>query len=129
MSGVASRLNVEIRIIARRALRLHGIILIVGSQLLYLIVDILANEVALFDPSRLSGSGTNFDEVTIVVEDFDAVAILDDSGLLIDGSDVIAQVGLDSGDVGDFEDASATVFAAREKECIGKAEHERCGSK
>jgi len=112
MSGVASRFDVEVRVIPGRALRLYGIILIVGSQLLDLIVDILADEIALLDPSCLSGSGANFHEVTVVVEDFDAVAILDDSGLLVDGSDVIAKVGLDSGHISDFEDASAAVPTA-----------------
>jgi hypothetical protein len=62
--------------------------------------------------------------VAIVVENFDAVTVLDDAGFFVDGGDVIAQVGLDSGDVGDFENASATALAADEKHRAGETEND-----
>ncbi len=62
--------------------------------------------------------------MAIVVENFDAVTVLDDAGFLVDGGDVIAQVGLDSGDVGDFENAPATALAADEKRRAGETEND-----
>ena len=73
--GFASRLDVKIRVVARHSRRLHGIVGVVGGQLLQLIEDLLADEIALFHPSHLAGRGAHLDEVAVVVEHFDAVAI------------------------------------------------------
>ena len=53
--GFASRFYVEIRVIAGRSLRRTGIVLIVRGQFLDLIVDLLAHQEALLDPSGHAG--------------------------------------------------------------------------
>src|ERR1700722_18024172 len=112
MFGVASRLDVQIGVIASRALRLHGIVLIVRGQLLDTVVDILTDEESLLDPSCRAVRGSHLDEVAIMVKHFDAIAVLDDSGLLINRRDPIAQHGLYSGNVADLENASSATVTA-----------------
>jgi hypothetical protein len=51
-----------------------------------------------------------------MVEDFDAVSVFYYSGFVVDGGYAVAQDGLDSGNVGDFEDASAVAMARGEKD-------------
>jgi hypothetical protein len=116
MLGVASRLDVQVGVVAGGSLRLHGIVPVVGGELLDLVVDLLTYEVALFDPSGGAGCGADFDEAAVVVEDFDAVAVFYDSGFFVDGGYAVAKDGLDSGNVGDFEDASAVAVAGGEQD-------------
>jgi hypothetical protein len=59
-----------------------------------------------------------------MIEHFDAVAILYDSRLFVDLGDAIAEEGLDSGDVSDFEDASAIAMAGGKYLRDGQAERE-----
>jgi hypothetical protein len=75
------------------------------------IINVRADEVALFDPTHFSRGGTDFYEMAVVVENFNPVAVLDDPRFFVDGGDVIPQVGLDSRNVSNFEDASAAAFA------------------
>ena len=120
----------EIGIVARHTLRLNGIVLIARRQLLNLIVDILAHQIALFDPSRFAACGAHFDEAPVMVEHLDALAIFHDARFFVDRSYMIAQVGLDAGDIRDFEHASASAIAAREGERAGEAQrHYRPSSK
>jgi hypothetical protein len=116
MFGVASRLYVQVGVVAGCALRLHGIVPVVRGQLLNLIVDILTYEVALFHPSHCAGRGAHFDEAAIVVEDFDAFSIFYHTGFFVDRGHVVAEDGLDSGNVGDLENASAAAVACGEKD-------------
>jgi hypothetical protein len=95
---------------------LHGIGLVIGGEFLDAIVDILTDKVALFHPSRFAVGGANFYEVAIMVENFDAVSVLDDPGFFVDGGNVIAQVGLNSGDVGDFKNASSATMTTDEEQ-------------
>jgi hypothetical protein len=53
--------------------------------------------------------------VAVVVEDFHAVAVFYYSGFFVDGCHPVAEDGLDSGNVGDLEDASAAAVARGEK--------------
>ncbi len=126
MLGIAPGLYVKIGVVARDSLSLDGIVQVIGGELLQLVIDLLADEVALLHPSHLAGCGADLDEAAVVVEDFDAVSIFDQAGFFVDGGDAVAQVDLDSGDVGDFEDASAGVFAGDEREGDGGAE-QGCG--
>jgi hypothetical protein len=64
--------------------------------------------------------------VAVVIEDFDAVSVLDEADFLIDGGDAVAQVDLDSGDVGDFEDAATAMPAGDEGKGACGAEND-CG--
>jgi len=113
MFGVSSRLDMQIRIVARRALRLHRIIQVVRSQLLNLVIHRLADEIALLHPSRGAGGSAHLDEMTVSLQHFHAIAILDDSSFLVDCGDMIAQDGLHSRDVSDLEHPTATAIAGR----------------
>ncbi len=66
-------------------------------------------------PADLAAGGADLDEAAIVVEHFDAVAVFYDAGFLVDGGDMIAQDDLHAGDIADFENAVATVFAGEER--------------
>ena len=98
--GFAARFDVQIRVIARCSLGLHRIVLIIRGQLLDLIVDLLADQVALLDPSGHAGGGAYFNEAAVMVENFDAVAILYYSGFFEHSSHVVAQDGLNGGNIG-----------------------------
>ena len=111
MFGIASGLDMQIRIVACYALRLHGIIRVIRGQLLDLIENILTDEITLFHPSHRAGRGTHFDKMAVMVEHFHALAIFYYSGFFVDGGHVVAEVGLNSGDVSDFLRASATAIA------------------
>ena len=113
MFGVAPRLNVQVGFIARRALRLHGIVLVLRGQLLDAIEDLLAGQKALLDPSRRAACSAHFGEAPVVVEHFHALAVLYHSGFFIHRRNVVAQVGLHAGNVGDLQHASASAIAAR----------------
>jgi hypothetical protein len=75
----------------------------------------LSDEITLLDPSCNSSCGAHFDEAAIVIEDFDAISVLDGSNLLVNLRDLIAEDGLNSGNVGDFKNASAAAIASGEK--------------
>jgi hypothetical protein len=57
-----------------------------------------------------------------MIEHLDAVAIFHKSGFFEDGGNAVAEDNLDSGDVGDFEYASAAVLAGHQREGYGGAE-------
>ena len=111
MFGFAAGFDVQIGVIARCPRGLHRIVLIIRGQLLDLIVDLLADQVALLDPSSDASGGADFDEAAIMVENFDAVSVLYDSGFFENSSHVVAQGGLDGGNVGGFEDVFAAAIA------------------
>jgi len=115
MLGLSSRFDMQVGVITGHACGLHGSVCAVGGQLLQLIVDLLADQIALLHPSHLAGGGSDLHEVAIMVENFDAVAVFYDADFVIGDGDPVAQVDLHSGNVSDFEDASAGVFAAREQ--------------
>jgi hypothetical protein len=131
MLGLASGLDVKVGVVARDALCLHGIVGVIGSEILELIENLLADKVALLHPSDLPGRSADLDEATIVVEDLDAVSILDEASLFVDGGDAIAEIDLNSRDVRHFEDATARVATGRQN---GEQEHktrdaQRCGER
>ena len=111
MFGIASRLNVQVGVVARDALRLHRIVLAVRGELLDAIENLLTDEVALLYPSCRAGCSADFNEVAIVVKHFHAITIFHHSSFFVHRSYVVAKDGLDSGDVGDFEDAAAAAIA------------------
>src|ERR1700722_4133437 len=115
MFRIASWLDVKIGVVARRALRLNRIVVTVGGQLLYLIENILTDEEALLHPSGGTGDGAYFYKVTIVVEDFHAVAIFYAPRFFVNGRDVVAQDCLHRGNIVHLKDASASTIAAREE--------------
>src|ERR1700674_417664 len=115
MFRIAPRFDVQIRVVARHSPSLHGIVLVVGGQLLDLIEDFLADEVALFHPSRRAACGAHFDEAAVMVEHFHALAILHHSSFFIHRSHMVAQCGLNAGNVGDLKHASAPAIACRQK--------------
>jgi hypothetical protein len=115
MFSLASWFDVQIGVIAGCALRLHWIVLIVGGQFLDLIVDLLADEVALFDPSRNAGCGAYFDEAAVVVEYFDTIAVFNDSGFFEYRSYVIAQDRLWGRNVVGFEDVFMAAVAGGQR--------------
>ena len=94
---------------------LHWIVLIVRRQLLNLIVNFLADEIALFDPSRDAGCSAHLDEAAIVVKHFNAVAIFHHSGFLIDRCNAVAEDGLHSRNVGNLEHAATAAIAGWEQ--------------
>ena len=116
MFGIAPRFDVQIRVIARHAPSLHGIVLVVRGQLLDLIEDFLTDKVALLHPSRRAVCSAHFDEAAVMVEHFHALAILHHSGFFIHRSHVVAQCGLNAGNVGDLEHAPAAAIARGRKE-------------
>ena len=79
------------------------------------VVDLLADEVALLDPSHLAGGGANLGKVTVVIEDFDAVSVFDEADLFVDSGDTVAEDNLNSGNVGGFEDVRRSVCRPRRK--------------
>lgn len=109
--GFAAGFDVQIGVIAGCSLGLHRIVLIIRGQLLDLIVDLLADQVALLDPAGDAGCGAHFDEAAIMVENFDAVSVLYYSGFLEHGSHVVAQDGLNGGNVGGFQHVFAAAIA------------------
>ena len=122
MFRVAPWFDVQIRIVARRALRLHGIVLVVRGQLLDPIEDFLTDEVALLHPSRHTGCGAHFDKVAIMVKHFHALAVLHHSSFFIHRRHAVAQVGLNAGNVGDLQHVPAAAIAARKKHRAGQTE-------
>ncbi len=110
MFGIASRFDVQIRIVASCSLRLHGIILVVGGQLLDLIEDGLTYKVTLFHPSHDAGCGAYLDEAAVMVEHLDAVAILHHSSFFVHGGNAIAQDGLHAGNVRNLEHVAASAI-------------------
>jgi hypothetical protein len=90
---------------------LHGIVLVIRSQLLDLIENILTDQVPLLDPSRYTGCGAHFDEMAIVVENFYALAIFHDSGFFIYCRHVVAEIGLNGGNVSCLLRAASTTIA------------------
>src|SRR5437879_12935142 len=113
MFGVAPRFNVQIRVVAGHAPSLHGIVLVVRGQLLNLIEDFLADAVALLHPSRRAVRSAYFDEAPVMVEDFNALAVLRHSSFFIHGTHVVAQCSLNAGSVSDLEQAPTTALAPR----------------
>ena len=105
MFGIAPRFDVQIGVVARRALRLHGIVLVVRGQLLDLIEDLLADQVALLHPSRRARCGPHLDEAPVVIEHLHALAVLHHSGFFIHRCHAVAQVDLHSRNVGDLKHA------------------------
>ena len=116
MFGIASRFDVQIGIVARHALRLQGIVLVIRGQLLEPIEDILTDEVTLLDPSRRAGCGANLDEMAVMVEYFHTVAVFDHSGFFIHRRHVVAEIGLNAGNVGSLQHAFAMAIARRQKD-------------
>ena len=124
MFGLAPRLDVQVRIVARYAHRLHGIVCVFRRQLLQLIEDLLADEVALLHPSHLSGCGPHLVKSAVVIENLDAVSVFYEASFFVDGRYAITEIDLHARNVGDFENASAAVFAGGERqykqECEGR---------
>ena len=129
MFGVAPRLNVQVGFIARRALRLHGIVLVLRGQLLDAIEDLLAGQKALLDPSRRAACSAYFGEAPVVVEHFHALAVRYHSGFFIHRRNVVAQVGLQGGNIGNLQHAFASAIAARKKYRAAQAQRNRRRSK
>ena len=116
------RFDVQIGIVARYCLGLHGIVLVVGRQLLQLIEHLLADEVALLHPSHLTGRGPHLHEAAIVIEHLHAVAVFHDPRSLVDGGNAVAQVDLHSRNVVNFKHASAAMLAANERGDAGRTD-------
>ena len=121
MFAVASGHHVQIGVVARGCLRLHRIVLVVRSQLLDAVIDVLADKIALLQPSCRACRRAHLDEAAIVIENLDAVPILHHSGLLIYRGNLVAQVRLDGGNVGDLEDAATSAVAGRKEYRAGEA--------
>ena len=121
MFAVASRHDMKIGVVARGCLRLHRIVLVVRSQLLDAVIDVLANKIALLQPSCRACGGAHFDEAAIMIENLDAVPILHHAGLLIHCGNLVAQVRLDGGNVGDLEDSATSAVAGRKEYRAGEA--------
>jgi hypothetical protein len=125
MVGIPPRFDVQIRVVARRALRLHGIVPVVCGQLLDLIEHVLTDEVTLLHPPRDTRCGAHFDEAAVMVEHFHTLAVLHHSGFLVHRRHVVAEVGLNAGNVGDLQHAPAAAIAARRKHRAGQADRDR----
>src|ERR1700733_1188954 len=114
----------EVRIVARHAHRLHRIVRVFRCQLLQLIEDLLADEVALLHPSHLASGVTYFGEPPIMIEHLHTVAVFYLACLLERLRDAVAKIDAYAGDVGDFEHASTAVLAGGEhqgeQECEGR---------
>ena len=131
MLGVAAGLDMEVRVVACDPLCLHGIVGVVGSQLLELIENLLTDEEALLHPPDLTGRDSDLNEAAIVVEDFDAISVFHQAGFLVDGGHMVAEIDLDSGNVSDLKDAASGVTTGRqesEQECESR-KAQRCGER
>ena len=115
MFSFTPRLDVQICIVARGAFGLHEIVPVVVGQLLNLIVDLLADQIALLDPSRHAVCRAYLGKAPVVVEHFDAIAILYDSGFLVNSGHAVAQYGLYAGNVSRLQYAPAATLTARRK--------------
>src|SRR5215470_2566926 len=113
--------DVQVRVIPQNSRRLQGRVLIVLREFLQAVEGLLIDQVTLLDPALNAGCSTHSGESFFVVEDFDALSVLDGSDTVVDGRDLIAQSRLWRGDIVDFQDAMTASAAAAERE------HERCG--
>ena len=125
MFGVAAGLDVEVGVVAGDGLGLHRILGVVGEKLLQAVENLLADEIALLDPSDLAGGGADSNKAAVVVEDLDAISVFDQHDFLIDRRDAVAEVDLNSGNVSGFEDVDARASAGADGDESGRAEGKR----
>ena len=72
---------------------------VVLRQLLETVVDILRNQAALLDPAFLAAVGADADEAPLLLQHFDAIAVVHRAHLVVHGGHAIAQAGLSRGNV------------------------------
>lgn len=91
MFTVASRSDVQVRVIAQNTRRLHGILLMVARQLLQRIVGLLIDEISLLDPAFQPAGRAHPRETFFTIDDFQALAIFYIADAVVNGRNLIAQ--------------------------------------
>ena len=81
-------------------------------EFLELLEDRFRDGEALFEPALFLAGGSDAEESTLAIEHLNAIPTFDESNLVIDGSDAIAQVGLRDGNV-DVLAGTAIAIAGR----------------
>src|SRR5512146_830190 len=88
----------------------------VGVQLFKLLVNVLGDGEALFEPAFLFPRGAHAQKPLLAIQNFYAFAALDDSDLVINGGDTVTKICLGNGDIDVFAGAAATAPARRRGE-------------
>ena len=114
----------EIGFRVRDALRLHNGLGAVGGQLLERLENIFADKGALLYPAVGPVRHADVDETLVVgaLQNVQAVAVLDGSNFVVDGSDAVAQECLRRGNVGNLVRPSAGVLAGGQGEQQGEGD-------
>ncbi len=115
----------QVRVVARRALPLHGIVLAILCELLDLVVDLLIDQKALFHPAFRAAGAADFHETAVAVEHFQALAVFHQSHFVVDRCYPVAEADLRSRDIGNFQHASPAAIAGGKEDCASEREDER----
>lgn len=99
MIGVAGRGEMHIDLGARRSPGLDRRAGVVLRQLLEAVIDILRHQAAFLDPTLLAAIGADADKSPLVLQHFDAIAVVHRAHPVVHSSHAIAQAGLRRGDV------------------------------
>ena len=100
--GIALRLQMNIALVVRQRGSLDGIVAALVRQLLKSIVGLLGHQVTLLQPSFGSGGGAHARETTVTSQDLHNFAVLNGSGLVKNGSHLVAQESLRSRNISDL---------------------------
>jgi hypothetical protein len=124
MFGFPARFEMKIRVVSRGGGSLHRHILILLDQLLEAVKNFLRGQVALLHPSFEAACGAHPHVTPVAFEDFQAIAIFDHSGLVVNRGHLITQSDLGRGNISDLAASSAATVAARKRQYRCRQEHQ-----
>ncbi len=95
----ARRREVHVEFSTSGAVGLYRYAGAVFGKLLKAVIDLLRHQAALFDPALLSLVGLHPKESTLLLENFDSLAVLNCPHFAVESGDAVAQAGFSSRDV------------------------------
>jgi len=100
--GIPRRGEMQVGIVAGHPMGLDKCCTVVTIKFLKSVKNILADEVTLLNPAHLLVVSTHFHEPAAVVENFDAIAVMQNADFVVHGGNLIAKVDLSGNHVGIF---------------------------
>src|SRR5262249_55681008 len=103
MLGIAARLDVKVGFIAGDRGGFDGRVPLVGGKFLEGIIDLLAHQIALLDPSLDTARGADAAKTAFAIQHFDTIAVFRRTHLVVNLRQLVAQGDLRGGDVVDLK--------------------------
>src|SRR5579864_7809333 len=103
MFSIASRSDVQVRLVAQHAGRLHGIALMILREFLQAVEGFLIDKIALLDPALNAAARAHARETLLAVDDLHPLAILHVADFVVSSGDLVAKRSLRCRDISYFE--------------------------